>query len=44
MLRTGVAALVGLALLALFGPLLASADAAFAQVVDDLLPRSTATR
>jgi hypothetical protein len=38
-LRTGVAALVGLALLLLFGSLLASADAAFAQVVDDLLPR-----
>jgi hypothetical protein len=38
-LRTGVAALVGLVLLALFGSLLASADAAFAQVVDDLLPR-----
>jgi hypothetical protein len=38
-LRTGVAALVGLALLLLFGSLLASADAAFAQVVDELLPR-----
>ena len=36
--RTGVAAW-WLALLLLFGSLLASADAAFAQVVDDLLPR-----
>jgi uncharacterized protein DUF4153 len=36
--RTVVAAAVGLCLVAVFAPLLASADPAFAQVLDELLP------
>ena len=38
LLRVGLAGLVGLGLLAVFVPLLTSADAAFAQVMDGLLP------
>ena len=37
-LRVGMAGLVGLGLLAVFTPLLSSADAAFAELVDGLLP------
>ncbi len=37
-LRLGVALLVGLALLAVFAPLMASADPAFARVLDALVP------
>ncbi|OZM83339.1 DUF4153 domain-containing protein [Pseudonocardia sp. MH-G8] len=36
--RTVISALVGLCLLAVFGPLLASADPAFGRLLDDLLP------
>ncbi|TQM43164.1 DUF4153 domain-containing protein [Pseudonocardia cypriaca] len=36
--RTVVAAVVGLCLLAVFAPLLASADRAFARLLDDLMP------
>jgi hypothetical protein len=38
LLRVGLAGVVGLVLLAVFVPLLTSADAAFAQVIDGLLP------
>ncbi|HVH21707.1 MAG TPA: DUF4173 domain-containing protein [Pseudonocardia sp.] len=38
LLRVGLALLAGLGLLAIFVPLLTSADAAFAQIIDGLLP------
>jgi hypothetical protein len=37
-LRTAAAALIGLVLLLVFGALLAGADAAFARILDDILP------